>query len=170
MEYQELKDPKILYMVRQDIINGEYILTDHIQNYGKLIYDGLGREEGNVYTASNNWKFGYDFELFSKIEILLYDKDESLIGKAVKNHYQESAKLMMNNGFSASFDYLSIFSHEYEWTCKEHGPLLRFKFHPFSLTDDITVLNNDIPAELTILLCFLSAHIIILIKRHSKTF
>jgi hypothetical protein len=91
MEYQELKAPEILYMVRQDIINGEYILTDHIHNYGKLVYDGLGREEGNAYIAGNSWKFGYDFELFGKTEILIYDSQGNLTSKVVKNRYQEYA-------------------------------------------------------------------------------
>jgi hypothetical protein len=77
---------------------------------------------------------------------------------------------MMNDGFNATFNNLSIFSHEHEWTCKEHGPLLRFKFHPFSLTDDITILNNDIPVELIALLCFLSIHIVILGKRQNRGF
>jgi hypothetical protein len=168
MEYQELKQTKALFMVRQDIINGEYILTDHILNYGKLVYDGLGREEGNVYAAGIGWKFGYDFEPFGKAEILIYNNPDTLIGKATSNRHWESVKLIMNDGFIAKFEDPSIFLHEYEWTCKEHGTLLRFKVHPFSLTDDIHILNNTISIQLITLLCFLSSHILILKKRHSR--
>ena len=169
MEYQELKQAKSLFMVKQDIFNGEYILTDHTFNYGKLVYDGLGREQGIAYTSDSNWKFGYDFEPFGKSEILVYDSFDHLIGKIVLNRNSGSAKLIMQEGFTAKFENSFIFSNEYQWTCEEYGPLLRFKIHSFSLTDDIDILNDSISSQLTILLCFLATHIIIRKKRHSST-
>lgn len=166
MEYQEFKQAQSLFMVRQDVINGEYILTDHHLNYGKLIYDGLGREEANAYATGINWKFTYDFEPFGKSEILIYNSLDAVIGKVVLSRHGNAPKLIMNDGFTAKFDDTSLLSNE--WTCKQHGALLNFKVHPFSLTDDIFILNDAIPIQLTILLCFLAAHIIILKRRHSR--
>jgi len=172
MEYQEI-DPatNTLYLVKQSLFDGEYLLTDHTHNFGKLVYDGLGRETGLAYSAGKSWKFDYDFEPFGKREILIYDDNNNLIGNATM-HYgrlSDPPVLTMNDGFTATFLDVAVFSHEYEWISNKLGSLIHIKSPAFSLTDTITIVRSDIPEDMIPLLCFLAEHILILQSRGSRS-
>lgn len=172
MEFLEISPATdTLYLVKQSLFDGEYLLTDHTHNFGKLVYDGLGRETGLAYSAGKSWKFDYDFEPFGKREILIYDDNGNLLGHATK-HYgrlSDPPTLIMVNGFKATFSDVSLFSHEYEWISPELGSLMHVKSPAFSLTDTITIIRNDIPEDMVPLLCFLAEHILILQSRGSRS-
>ncbi len=172
MEYQEI-DPATdtLYLIKQSLFDGEYLFTDHTNNFGKLIYDGLGRETGLAYAAGKSWKFDYDFEPFGKREILIYDDNNNLIGNATI-HYgrlSDPPTLIMANGFKATFSDVAVFSHEYEWISPKLGSVMRIKSPAFSLTDTITIIRKDLQENMTLLLCFLAEHILILQNRGSRS-
>jgi hypothetical protein len=171
MEYQEITpSTHTLYLIKQSMFDGEYLLTDHTDNFGKLVYDGLGRETGLAYSAGKSWKFDYDFEPFGKREILIYDHNNNLIGNATI-HYGRLADppvLTMNDGFTATFSDVAVFSHEYGWISPKLGSLIHIKSPTFSLTDIITIIRKDLPENMTPLLCFLAEHILILQNRGSR--
>ena len=171
MEYQEI-DPAIdtLYLIKQSLFDGEYLLTDHTNNFGKLIYDGLEREACTAYAAGKSWKFDYDFEPFGKREVLIYDDNNNLLGSVTKSYgyLSGSPVLILNNGFKATFSDVALFSHEYEWISAELGSLIQIKSPAFSLTDTITMIRKDMPADTLLLLCFLAEHIMILERRSAR--
>jgi len=171
MEYQEI-DPAIdtLYLIKQSIFDPEYLLTDHTDNFGKLIYDSLELEIGNAYTAGKSWKFDYDFEPFGKREVLIYDNSNNLLGNVTKGYgyLSDPPVLTMTDGLKATFSDIAVFSHEYEWVSAESGSLIQIKSPAFSLTDTITIVRKDMSADTIALLCFLAEHILILQRRNSR--
>lgn len=171
MEYQEIKDIKTLYLIRQDWFNGEYFLTNNISNYGKLIYEGFARRTGVVFIAGNGWTFESEEPLFyGKTEVSIKDNNNNLVGKAVTEHLDTYPYLIMKNGFKAKFVSISMFSNQYEWFSEKWGTIIRIKSPFFSLTDTITLFENNIPDDLIPMLCFLSEHILISMRRRRSTF
>lgn len=165
-DYQEIPENiDTLYLVKQDLFNGEYILTNHTNNFGKLIYDGLARRTGSAYSAYNSWTFELNEEPFGKREILITDSNSNLTGKAIKGYSEDYPQLIMSDGFKARFTDVSLFSHDYEWTSDKAGAIIHLKSPAFSLTDTINIVDKNIPSELIVLLCFLSEHVLILRRR-----
>jgi hypothetical protein len=171
MEFQEIKEHQTLYLIRQDLFNGEYILTDHNQVFGTLMYDGLARETAVICTAHNNWKLDYDFEPLGKKYILIFDDNEQLVGKITSEsgYLQDSPYLLMNDGFQAVFLNENIFSNKYEWTTDKLGCIINIKNSIFSLTNPISIVEKNIDRQKIALLCFLAQHLLILKDRRRKS-
>jgi hypothetical protein len=170
MEFHEIKDHQSLYLIRQDLFNGEYILTDHNQVFGTLMYDGLARETSVISTAHNNWKLDYDFEPFGKNYVLIFDDNAQLLGKITwtPGHLQDSPYLLMNDGFKAVFLNENTFSSKYEWTTDKLGCIISIKNSIFSLTNPISIVEKNIDRQTITLLCFLAQHLLILKDRRRR--
>lgn len=163
MELQEIKDIKTLYLVKQDWLNGEYVLTDGNDNYGTLMYDGFSRQSGMAAIAGTTWTFETDKPLFWGNQTI-FIKDSNNVQIGITKNIETTPCLVMNNGFTATFFNVSLFGNEYEWRLNKSGTIIRFKSPFFSLTDTITIFK-DIPDGTLLLLCFLAEHILILRKR-----
>ncbi len=171
MEFQEIGSAiDTLYLIKQSLFDPEYLLTDHTHNFGKLIYDSLELEIGMACTAGKSWKFDYDFEPFGKREVLIYDDSHNLLGHVIREYSNLSAPpvLTMADGLKATFVDVAAFSNDHEWISSETGRLIHIKSPAFSLTDTITIIRKDIPADTIALLCFLAEHMLILKKRNAR--
>ena len=172
MEFKEIGQTiDTLYLIKESLFDPEYLLTDHTDNFGKLIYDSLELEIGDARTASKSWKFDYDFEPFGKREVLIYDDSHNLLGNVIRDygHLSNPPVLTMTDGLKATFSDVAMFSNEYEWISAKEGRLIHIKSPAFSLTDTITILRKDIPVDTIALLSFLAEHMLILLRRNSRT-
>ncbi len=166
MEYHEIQDQQTLYLVRQDLFNGEYILTDHDNNFGELIYDGLARRTGDIKSFYGNWRLDYDFELFGKTEVLIYDATDIMLGKiTIGGDYP---LLMMADGFTAVFSKMDLLSNKYEWKSKKTGCFIYIENAIFSMTNTIKVINPNIDKGKTTLLTFLAQHLLLILERERR--
>lgn len=168
MGFQKIKGLQTLYLVRQDLFNGEYVLTDHHNNFGKLVYEGLARETAEITSCYGEWCLGYDFEPFGNTKIIIYDNANVVQGTitVAYNYLEALALLAMNDEFTATFSKDSLISNTYEWKASGPGSLIHIKNAMFSLTNTITVTNISISEERIILLGFLAQHLLILKSRN----
>ncbi|MGN8069134.1 hypothetical protein [Mucilaginibacter sp. 22184] len=172
MEFQKIgQTTGTLYLIKESLFDPEYLLTDHTANFGKLIYDSLELEMGTAYIAGKSWKFDYDFEPIGKREVLIYDESNNLLGNVIRGYgyLSNPPVLIMTNGLKATFSDVAAFSSECEWISAELGRLIHIKSPVFSLTDTITIIRKDMPADTIALLCFLAEHMLILLRRNSRT-
>jgi hypothetical protein len=171
MEFQKIKDLKTLYLIRQDLFNGEYVLTDHQNNFGKLTYDGLARETADIASYYGNWKLDYDFELFGNSQIMIYDDTNLMLREIIVgyNYPHQPPSLAMTDGFTATFSKSDLWSDTYQWKSNISGSLIHIKNAIFSMTNTITVIDNNIINEEKItLLSFLAQHLLILKSRRKQ--
>lgn len=171
MEFQKIKDRKTLYLIRQDLFNGEYVLTDHQNNFGTLTYDGLARETAEIVSYYGDWRLGYDFEPFGNAQIIIYDNTDLFLGEIIVgyNYLHQPPSLAMTDGFTAIFSKADLSSNTYQWKSNISGSLIHIKNALFSMTNTITVIDDDITEEKITLLSFLAQHLLILKGRRKQS-
>jgi hypothetical protein len=171
MEFQKIENLKTLYLIRQDLFNGEYVLTDHHKNFGKLTYDGLARETAEIGSYYGNWKLDYDFVPFGNAKILIYDDTDLMLGEIIVsyNYLHQLPSLAMTDGFTAIFSKGDLLSDTYKWKSNKSGSLIYIKNAIFSMTNTITVIDNNIDEEKITLLSFLAQHLLIFKGRRKQS-
>jgi 1,4-dihydroxy-2-naphthoate octaprenyltransferase len=75
----------------------------------------------------------------------------------------------MTDGFTAIFSKADISSNTYQWKSNISGVLIHIKNALFSMTNTITVIDDDITEEKITLLSFLAQHLLILKGRRKQS-
>jgi hypothetical protein len=164
--YQELDitTTNELSLLRHGWWSPEYELTNGLNKYGQLGYDGISKRNAEVRTATCTLYFNFE-ELFSRT-ILITDSTGSVIGKCTRDLFSRTNVLTLTSGFSASFYRQSLFSREYVWESEGYGKIMSLKNHfPFTLTTDVHLYPTNTPAAIIPKLIFLGSHLIILRRR-----
>jgi hypothetical protein len=172
MDFHEFNGTGELYMVKQDMFNGEYVLTDNTKAFGQLIYDGFGRENALIYSWYNNWKLGYDFELLGNTYVLIFDNQDNLLGKVTLAHGYLGGPpyLVMSDGFEATFARKHLFSNTYEWKANQSSSIIEIENTFLSLTNTVTIPEKELSNEKLTLLCFLAQHLLNLKDKTKNTY
>jgi hypothetical protein len=101
--YQELDitTTNELSLLRHGWWSPEYELTNGLNKYGQLGYDGISKRNAEVRTATCTLYFNFE-ELFSRT-ILITDSTGSVIGKCTRDLFSRTSVLTLTSGFSAIF-------------------------------------------------------------------
>jgi hypothetical protein len=164
--YQEINTTTTneLSLLRHGWWSPEYELTDGLNQYGQLSYDGISKRNAEVSTATCILYFNFE-EFFSRT-ILITDNSGTVIGKCTRELFSRARVLTLGSGFTARFYNPSLFSREYVWESVGYGKIMSLKNHfPFTLTTDIHLYPTNTPVAVIPKLIFLGAHLIILRRR-----
>jgi len=99
--------------------------------------------------------------------VLIFNKDNELIGETTRQFFSQGGKLSMLNGFNAEFVRTSFFPSEFSWISNQQGEILKIhrRLFLFFTGAEITInpsvrLMPEVP-----LLSFLSIHLSLLRRR-----
>jgi len=152
-----------LLLTRHGWISPEYELTDNINSYGKLAYNGISRRIAMAESATCKWLFK-NGPIFSRT-IAITDENDAAIGETRREFFSRRTILTLQSGFTAEFYRPFFFSRELVWQAPGYGIVLRTKGYPLLYKDMITVEQTMLPPAMVPLLAFLGTHLTILRKR-----
>jgi len=154
-----------LQVIRHGFFNAWFEITDGQFSYGKIAYRYFSRARARIETADNAWTFRRK-QLFSRT-VLIFNKDNELIGETTRQFFSQGGKLSMLNGFNAEFVRTSFFPSEFSWISNQQGEILKIhrRLFLFFTGAEITInpsvrLMPEVP-----LLSFLSIHLSLLRRR-----
>ena len=156
-------ETKELLLIRHGWIGPEYELTDNVNSYGKLSYNGISRRTATAESATGRWLFK-NGPIFSRT-ITITDENNAEIGKTVREFLSRRTILTLQSGFTAEFYRPYFFSRELVWEAPGYGIILRTRGYPLLYKDMITVEQTMAPPALIPLLAFLGTHLTILRRR-----
>ena len=147
---------------RHGLFRPHYELSDEKSTFGKLKFGGLFLREATVETAEKTWIISRKF--LSKT-IKITDNTGLPVATLVKKWFSQTVLLTFNDGTRNEFSHPSFWKRSYTFT-NDQGKIMDFKSR---LADrnpvKIIPANNFQPSDETLLMAFVGAYLILVMRR-----
>jgi uncharacterized protein YxjI len=150
-----------LQVLRHGWVRPEYELRDDLYSYGKLAIKAISfKKRAIIETADLKWTLRLASVWRSKLEIL--DTNEQVIGTITTKPFSWKHRLLMNDGFTATFRKTTFWRPLYAWEDEQGSAILRVEGKRFSNTDNVMLEQSNKPLQLMPPLALLGIYLIIL--------